>query len=449
MRYQTFCAKWGHEIRTQDNAITAHPLFAVQQERRIYGLDPGYSDLIEVTEEGDEVRYHVEWEVVTVCFTRKGAEQYLRVNGHNLWNPRIYAMSAYRNAEMIALREWLASLPPPHHPERIMSEFPLADRSHAIDFAEGAGHVVSISGGKDSTALALLALEWGIDPALAFADTGHEHPITYEFIDRLEQHFGKPIRRVRADFSRQMEVRRVSIRAKWPEAGISRERIDRACELMRPTGSPFLDLCILKGRFPSTRARFCTQELKHFPLERQVLVPMLSDHQTVYSWQGVRAEESPSRASLPETDEEIPGLVNYRPILQWKWQDVFAMHARHGVDPNPLYRMGCGRVGCAPCIMANKSELNTLFSRFPEIVDRLEEWEGIVAEASKRGDANFFGPDKAGAIDNKGSNGMARTVAEWAKTSRGGRQYDLVVQAEADKAAKDPFTCTSKYGLCE
>ena len=44
-------------------------------------------------------------------------------------------------------------------------------------------HVVSMSGGKDSTATALVAMDMGYDFVGAFADTGNEHEITYEYIE--------------------------------------------------------------------------------------------------------------------------------------------------------------------------------------------------------------------------------------------------------------------------
>lgn len=44
--------------------------------------------------------------------------------------------------------------------------------------------IVSVSGGKDSTALYCWAIEqWGKDGFRAvFADTGNEHPVTYNFM---------------------------------------------------------------------------------------------------------------------------------------------------------------------------------------------------------------------------------------------------------------------------
>lgn len=52
----------------------------------------------------------------------------------------------------------------------------------------GVRHVVSVSGGKDSTATYLLALErLGGDFEAVFADTGNEHPYTYEYVARLHE----------------------------------------------------------------------------------------------------------------------------------------------------------------------------------------------------------------------------------------------------------------------
>jgi len=118
------------------------------------------------------------------------------------------------------------------------------------------------------------------------------------------------------------------------------ERVERALALLHPTGIPFLDLCMLKGRFPSTRARFCSEELKHHPIFYQVQEPLLEAGHTVVSWQGVRAEESPRRAALSKLERLGGRLVNWRPILRWTVEDVFAIHRRHGVEPNPLYKDG-------------------------------------------------------------------------------------------------------------
>lgn len=67
-------------------------------------------------------------------------------------------------------------------------------------------HIASVSGGKDSTALLILAkLERGIQIESVFADTGHEHAETYRYLEYLDQVLG-PIRTVKADFSRKMAI---------------------------------------------------------------------------------------------------------------------------------------------------------------------------------------------------------------------------------------------------
>src|SRR5690554_5467136 len=109
----------------------------------------------------------------------------------------------------------------------------------------------------------LLALERETENLeVIFADVGHEHPKTYEYI---EERLGK-VRRIKSDFTEQIERKRKFVQTKWREEGVSENIIDDALEVLKPTGIPFLDLCLWKGRFPSSMARFCTQELKVRPI---------------------------------------------------------------------------------------------------------------------------------------------------------------------------------------
>ena len=296
-------------------------------------------------------------------------------------------------------------------------------------------NIVSVSGGKDSTALLLLAIERQTENLQAvFADTGHEHQQTYEYVQYLNDKVF-PIRTVKADFSEQIARKREYVKHKWPEKGVPQSTVDRALEALYPTGNPFLDLCIWKGRFPSVMRRFCTEELKRNPIIEQVFMPLLDQGNEVYSWQGVRADESLARRDLPELNEVGGGLWNYRPILNWTAQDCFAMHKKHGIKHNPLYEQGMGRVGCMPCINARKDELLEISKRFPDEIERVAEWERIVSAASKRGSSTFgVGVDISVA--------SIRSVVEWSKTSRGGKQYDFLRIEEGP-------SCSSIYGLCE
>ena len=72
-------------------------------------------------------------------------------------------------------------------------------RDHALTRV----NYVNISGGKDSTATLLLAIERDTQNLRAvFADTGHEHAATYDYLDYLESAVGIKIQRVRARFRR-------------------------------------------------------------------------------------------------------------------------------------------------------------------------------------------------------------------------------------------------------
>lgn len=327
--------------------------------------------------------------------------------------------------------------------------------------APAAINIVSISGGKDSLAQSLRAIESGVEHFNVFADTGHEHPQTMEYLEYLEQKLG-PVKRIKADFTRQIEGKRKFIATRWPvtlveECGMTpeeaAERVAQALEILHPTGIPFLDLCMLKGRFPSTKARFCSTELKHHPVRDWVVLPALEEFEEVILWQGVRAQESPARANLPEWEEDAdntPGLHVYRPILKWQHEDVFAIAKRHGIKPNPLYQQGCSRVGCMPCIHARKSELAEIFSRWPEEIKRVAEWERLVAACSRRGNSTFFptthDPRRAEkrieliTVDAYG----IESYRDWAMTTHGGAQFDLLAESN------DKTVCSSVYaGVCE
>ena len=58
-------------------------------------------------------------------------------------------------------------------------------------------HVVSFSGGKDSTAMLLRMLEEGMRVDLIlFCDTGMEFPSMYDHIEKVENYINRPIKRI-------------------------------------------------------------------------------------------------------------------------------------------------------------------------------------------------------------------------------------------------------------
>ncbi|UFQ02214.1 phosphoadenosine phosphosulfate reductase domain-containing protein [Pseudomonas fitomaticsae] len=312
-------------------------------------------------------------------------------------------------------------------------------------------NIVSLSGGKDSVATGLVAEALEV-PNLqgVFADTGHEHELTYEYIHYLETVFSFPIRRVKADFTEQIARKRRYVEVTWRKQDVPESIVLAALDVLHPTGIPFLDLCIWKGRFPSTKSRFCTEELKRNPIIEQVFIPLMTPGNMVISWQGVRADESIDRRFLPECDEVGGGLFNYRPILKWDVAAVFEAHRYAGIKPNPLYLQGAGRVGCMPCVNCGKDELREIGARWPKEVARVREWERLVSLASKRGSSTFFTATndptvhKRDDVDFK-THGIDRMI-EWANTTRGGREFDMLKMLDRADA---PNKCASAYGLCE
>lgn len=300
-------------------------------------------------------------------------------------------------------------------------------------------HIVSLSGGKDSSACYALAVQrLGGNFRAVFCDTGHEHPETYEYVSRIHEHIGGPKAEVvRADFAKRIMKKRQTVETKWADDGVPQEWVDRALELLHPTGNPFLDLAMLKGRFPSTMARFCTEELKVWPIVSQILLPALKQG-PVLQWVGVRRDESQARSDARMFEKADPGGRYFRPLIHWTADDVISFLKTSGMEINPLYSKGFSRVGCFPCIMARKDEIRNIALRYPEEIIRVKEWEILVSAVAKRGQSTFFGNGKVPNVENANID----QVVEWSKTKRGGK----VIDPEVLKPIK---VCSSVYGLCE
>jgi len=314
-------------------------------------------------------------------------------------------------------------------------------------------HVISVSGGKDSTAVLLLALERCPPGSVVpiFCDTGNEHQAVYDYLAYLEQALGVTIHRLRADFSRQLLAKRMfiarDVRTGRDKAGRrlrwSNKAKRRALAVMHPSGNPFLDLCMWKGRFPSRMAQFCTEELKR-NMAVGFQMDLMDAGYCVISWQGVRRDESQRRRNAKKAERVAPRLRILRPIVDWTAAQVFDLAASRRVQPNPLYLQGMGRVGCMPCINCGKDELRQIAVRWPEHIERIAEWERIVSACSKRGGSTFMTDTHLGQDRRQVFADLhIWSRIEWAKTTRGGRQYDLLVGLD------EPTACSSVYGLCE
>jgi 3'-phosphoadenosine 5'-phosphosulfate sulfotransferase (PAPS reductase)/FAD synthetase len=144
----------------------------------------------------------------------------------------------------------------------------------------------------------------------------------------------------------------------------------------------------------------------------------------------------------------------WMPIHKWTHEEVFAMHDKHGIPPNPLYRNGMGRVGCWPCIMCRKQELAAIAKRFPECFDELQEKENRVAEAVGKPKMSFFSnyktPEKfhSETCDKTGKSFPSATdVRLWALGEEPANSKQPMLFEEDD--TEDAYACTSQYGLCE
>ena len=125
---------------------------------------------------------------------------------------------------------------------------------------------------------------------------------------------------------------------------------------------------------------------------------------------------------------------------------MLSMHHRHNVPVNALYKQGHGRVGCYPCIYANKEDIRLIALHAPEVVDKVRELENRVT--SQRAQRNLATPDRYKNERATFFNASKATVGHgiddvvsWSKTAHGGRQFTMLPPA--------PTQGCARWGLCE
>ena len=295
--------------------------------------------------------------------------------------------------------------------------------------------IVTFSGGKDSLAALLWTREHITNNfTTVFCDTGWEHPLTYEYIHRI------------AD---KLHLDLVTLKSKKYDG--------------------MVDLAWQKKRWPSVRARFCTEELKIKPTIDYVLDEVQDNMLMI---QGIRGAESPARAKMSAQCTYFkyyfepygydkngkPRKHSYRgkevrafrekfaddllrPVFDWSAQQVIDYILAAGLEPNPLYRMGYKRVGCWPCVMANQRDILNISRQSPERIDYIAQLEQELQNKGWRS-SSFFSLDKI----------PAHAIAR-------GNKYpdirDVVRHVKGQNATGSLFdddtatSCMSYYGLCE
>lgn len=206
-------------------------------------------------------------------------------------------------------------------------------------------NVCGISGGKDSSALAVYMRDRVPDMEYFFCDTGAELPETYQYLDRLEVTLGKPIARLN------------------PARGF-----DHWFEVYR-------------GMLPSPQMRWCTRMMKIKPLEEWI-----GDDPAV-SYVAIRADES-NRKGYVSTKPNITAVF---PFIEdaIDHEGVLRILNEAGIGLPDYYEWRT-RSGCYFCFFQRKAEWVGLADRHPDLFERAVSIERkVLQDAGADGDASY------------------------------------------------------------
>jgi len=190
-------------------------------------------------------------------------------------------------------------------------------------------HILGISGGKDSAALAIYLHDKIPEMEYFFCDTHKELPETYEFLERLKTRLGIQIKYLEAD--RGFDY--------WLE--------------------------ILGGYLPTPKARWCTKNLKIIPMEK-----FIGDDEAI-SYVGIRADE--------KRDGYISRRPNIKAVFPFKEDglvksDIIQILEDSGIGM-PGYYSWRSRSGCYFCFFQRKYEWLMLSEKHPDYFAKAVEYE--------------------------------------------------------------------------
>lgn len=198
-------------------------------------------------------------------------------------------------------------------------------------------HVLGLSGGRDSAALAVYMRQnhAELDIDYFFTDTGKELPEVYEFLVKLEGFLGKPIERLNPD---------------------------RDFDFWLKQYNNFL---------PSAQSRWCTRQLKLRPFERWIR-PILDSGVTVYSYVAIRADEEFREGYTSKRDD----LVVKLPLKDDGIDKAGVLEILEGAGLGlPRYYEWRTRSGCTFCFFQQKIEWVRLMDRHPEYFEEAKRYE--------------------------------------------------------------------------
>ncbi|MBQ8697997.1 MAG: phosphoadenosine phosphosulfate reductase family protein [Schwartzia sp.] len=216
-------------------------------------------------------------------------------------------------------------------------------------------HVVSFSGGKDSTAMLLRMLEEGMQvDIILFCDTGIEFPQLYEHIHKVERTIGREVTIVKSDEDFEYLLLKKKVNRKKQTPFAERHGMER-------TGYSWA----------GPKLRWCTERLKNQPRERYLR--KLRAQYDVLEYVGIAADET---HRLVRKCNCRPGIR--LPLVGWGMTeaDCLAYCKSLGYDWGGLYEK-FGRVSCWCCPLQPLKELRVLYREFPELWMRMKKWDAM------------------------------------------------------------------------